>query len=140
MIIFEEGQNTSPATCSRNSDLLDPYYVWSMTHKLSSRNWTFIPYRIEPSVDYKPGYDLFSIKIDYGQAQVLTGATTTGQTNVHLMEGEYYISVYESSGVTLNINETQGLVYQTIGQVNSSGSTEPVQYTGTTDVFTVYEG
>jgi hypothetical protein len=140
MIIFEEGQNTSPATCSRNAQMDDPYYVWSMTHKLSSRNWTFIPYRIPPTVQYKPGYDLFSIKIDYGQPEVLTGATTTGQTNVHLMEGEYYITVYESSGVTLNINQTYSTVYQTIGQVNSSGSTEPVQYTGTTDVFTVYEG
>jgi hypothetical protein len=140
MIIFEEGQNTSPATCSRNAQLEDPYYVWSMTHKLSSQNWTFIPYRIEPTVSYKPGYDLFSIKIDENTPEVLTGSTTTGQTNVHLIEGEYYITIYESTGVTLNINQTYDIVYQTIGQVNMSGQTGPVQYTGTTDVFTVYEG
>lgn len=140
MIIFEEGQNTSPATCSRNAQLEDPYYVWSMTHKLSSQNWTFIPYRIEPTVSYKPGYDLFSIKIDENTPEILTGATTTGQTNVHLIEGEYYITIYESTGVTLNINQTYDIVYQTIGQVNMSGQTGPVQYTGTTDVFTVYEG
>ena len=140
MIIIDEGQNSSPATCSRNAQLVDPSYTWQMTHKLSGQNWTFIPYRIQPDVTYKPGYDLFSIKVDYGQAEFLSGATTTGQTNVHLIEGEYYITVYESSGATLNINQTYDIVYQTIGQVNTSGSTAPVQYSGTSDVFTVYEG
>lgn len=140
MIIFQEGQNTSPATCSRNAQLDNPYYVWSMTHKLSGQNWTFLPYRIPPSVSYKPGYDLFSIKIDENIPENLTGYTGSGLTNVHLIEGEYYISIYESSGVTLNINQTYDVVYQTIGQVNMSGSTAPVQYSGTPDVFTVYEG
>jgi hypothetical protein len=140
MIIIDEGQNTSPATCSRNSQLDNPSYTWLMEHKLSGQNWTFIPYRIPPSVTYKPGYDLFSIKVDYGQPEVLSGTTNTGQTNVHLIEGEYYITVYESSGATLNINQTYDIVYQTIGQVNTSGSTQPIQYSGTSDVFTVYEG
>jgi hypothetical protein len=140
MIILQEGQNTAPATCSRNATLNNPDYVWNMEHKLSSQTWTFVPYRIPPSVSYKPGYDLFSIKVDYNVPEFLTGATTTGQTNVHLIEGEYYLTVYQSTTETLNINDTQGVVYQTIVQLNLSGDTSPVQYTGTTDVFIVYEG
>lgn len=139
MIWIYEGQNESPATCSRNAELTNPYYLWVMEHKLSSQSWTFVPYRIIPSVDYKPGYDLFSIKVDYTSSEVLTGATSTGQTNVHLIDGEYYLTVYETPTETLTIPQGDSVVYQAICQVTTSGDTSPITYTATTSVFKVYE-
>jgi len=139
MIWIYEGQNESPATCSRNAALTNPYYLWNMEHKLSNQSWTFVPYRIVPSVDYKPGYDLFSIKVDYNQSQVLTGATTTGQTNVHLIDGEYYLTVYETPTETLTIPTSDSVVYQAIVEVVTSGDTSPITYTATTSVFKIYE-
>lgn len=140
MIWIYEGQNESPATCSRNATLTNPYYLWVMEHKLSGQEFNFVPYRIIPSVSYPPGYDLFSIKVDLGSAQVLTGATTTGQTNVHLLDGEYYLSIYETPTQTLTIPSVDNLVYQAITQVVLSGASEtPVAYSGTSSVFKIYE-
>jgi hypothetical protein len=67
-----------------------------MKHKLSGQIWRFVPYQLPPTLT-NPSYDLFSVKIDYDNVEVLTGATTTGQTNVHLIEGEYWLKVYEDS-------------------------------------------
>jgi hypothetical protein len=112
-----------------------------MKHKLSGESFRFIPYRINPYVNYSPGYDLFSIKIDLNTPEVLTGATTTGQTNVHLIEGEYYVKIYEQiSTSNLNPSLSYDVVYETIGKINYSASTEPVKYSGTSDTYKIYEG
>jgi len=73
----------------------------------------------------------------------LTGATTTGQTNVHLIDGEYYIKIWEqSSSMSGNTNPSLAydVVYETIGVVNYSASTTPISYTGTTNIYKIYEG
>jgi hypothetical protein len=145
MIIFEEGNNNAAATCSRNKMLTgNVCYLWSMMHKLSGEVFRFVPYQYPTIVSgYEPGYDLFSIKIDHSQPQVLTGATSTGQTNVHLIGGEYYIKIWEQSSSmsgNTNINLAYDVVQETIGRVNYSGSTSPTAYSGTSDVFIIYEG
>jgi len=81
MIIIQPGQNNVPATCSLNATLSNPYYLWSMTHKLSNENWRFIPYRFNPVVNYKPQWDLFNIGVDYNSPESLTGNTSSGTTN-----------------------------------------------------------
>jgi len=95
-------------------------------------------------VNYSPGYDLFSVKIDLNSPEsYLTGATTTGQTNVHLLDGEYYVKVWEqSTALSGNTNPSLAydVVYETMGIVNYSASTAPITYSGTTDVFKIYEG
>jgi len=145
MIILQEGYNNANATCSRNKNLTGSVcYLFGFKHKLSQEVWRFVPYRIPPSVGYAPGYDLFSITIDPSQPEAyLTGATTTGQTNVHLIEGEYYIKVWEQSSAlsgNTNPNLAYDVVYETIGRVNYSASTAPITYSGTTDIYKIYEG
>jgi hypothetical protein len=39
-----------------------------------------------------------------------------------------------------NINLAYDVVQETIGRVNYSGSTSPTAYSGTSDVFIIYEG
>lgn len=145
MIILNQGQNNMNATCSRNKTLTGAVsYLFSWKHKLSGQVWRFVPYQIPTTVNYAPGYDLFSVKIDLGTSEsYLTGATTTGQTNVHLLDGEYYVKVYEQtqsmSGNT-NPQLAYDVVYETLGIVNYSASTAPISYSGTPDVFKIYEG
>ena len=144
MIILNEGNNLAAATCSRNKQLTGSVsYLWSMKHKLSGQVWRFVPYQYPAQVNYAPGYDLFSIMIDNTVPEVLTGATATGQTNVHLIDGEYYVKVWEqSSSLSANTNPSLAydVVYETIGRVNYSGSTTPTSYSGTTDIYKIYEG
>ena len=145
MIILQEGYNNANATCSRNKNLTGSVcYLFSFKHKLSQEVWRLVPYRIPPSVAYSPGYDLFSITIDPNQPEAfLTGATTTGQTNVHLIEGEYYVKVWEQStslSGNTNPNLAYDVVYETIAQVNYSASTQPITYSGTSDIYKIYEG
>ena len=144
MIILNQVQNNMNATCSRNKSLTGAVsYLFSWKHKLSGQVWRFVPYQYPAQVNYAPGYDLFSIKIDNGAPEVLTGATATGQTNVHLIDGEYYVKVWEqSSSLSGNTNPSLAydVVYETIGRVNYSGSTAPTSYSGTTDIYKIYEG
>jgi hypothetical protein len=143
MIYLIEGQNNAAATCSRNKTLTGQVsYLWSMKHKLSGQVWRFVPYRVLPDVLYPPGYDLFSIKIDLSTPEVLTGATTSGQTNVHLIDGEYYVKIWEqSTSLSGNTNpmSAHDVVYETIADVKYSASTTPISYSGTTDIYKVYE-
>ena len=143
MIYLNQGQNTTPATCSRNKTLTGQVsYLWSMKHKLSGQVWRFVPYRVLPDVLYAPCYDLFSIKIDLSTPEVLTGATTSGQTNVHLIDGEYYVKIWEqSTSLSGNTNpmSAHDVVYETIADVKYSASTTPISYSGTTDIYKVYE-
>jgi hypothetical protein len=143
MIYLIEGQNTPAATCSRNKSLTGSVsYLWSMKHKLSGQIWRFVPYQLPPTLT-NPSYDLFSVKIDYDNVEVLTGATTTGQTNVHLIEGEYWLKIYEQSSTmsgNLNPSLAYDYVYETIVDVSMSASTKPISYSGTTDIYKIYEG
>lgn len=145
MIILNEGYNEANATCSRNKNLTGSVcYLFGFKHKLSQEVWRFVPYQIPASVNYAPGYDLFSITINPNIAEAfLTGATTTGQTNVHLIEGEYYVKVWEQSTAlsgNTNPNLAYDVVYETICQVNYSASTQPITYSGTSDIYKIYEG
>lgn len=140
MIYLTQGQqNDVPAICSRNKDLPNPTYLWSTTHKLSNQRWQFIPYRIPPSVDYTPGYDLFNINVDDSIPQSLTGNTTSGTTNVHFIPGEYYVKVYEqtSTGNT-NPNLSFNVVYETLMTVVGTNQNNPVTYSGTSDIYIMY--
>jgi hypothetical protein len=143
MIYFNQGQNTTPATCSRNKQLTGSVsYLWSMKHKLSGQVWRFVPYQYPSIVNYAPGYDLFSIKVDPSIPEFLTGATTTGQTNVHLIDGEYYVKIWEqSSSLSGNTNPqlAYDVVYETIASVSYSASTTPISYSGTPDIYKIYE-
>jgi len=143
MIILNEGNNLAAATCSRNKQLTGSVcYLWSLKHKLSGQTWRFVPYQLPTDVNYAPGYDFFSIKIDNNEPEFLTGATMTGQTNVHLIDGEYYVKIWEQSSSicnNLNPNYAYDVVYETIGIVNYA-IPEPVSYSGTTNIYKIYEG
>lgn len=145
MIILNQGYNEANSVCSRNKTLTgNVSYLWSMKHKLSGDVIRFVPYRIPPSVPYSPGYDLFSITINPNSPnQYLTGATTTGQTSLNIYSGEYYLKIYEQytslSGNT-NPSLAYDVVYEGIVRVNYSASTTPIQYSGTTNIYTIYQG
>jgi len=144
MIYLNEGENNLvTATCSANKMLSgSPTYLWSIRHKLTNKSWKFIPYRIQPSVDYNPTFDQFTINIDDSQPEVYTASTAINTVNLHLLSGQYYVKVYEQQSTTnLNPNYSYDVVYEGIATVRGSGTpTQQVSYTGTTDIFIVYEG
>ena len=142
MIYVYQGQQNRPAAvCSRNSTLTGViYYLWELTHKLSGKEYFFVPFRVQPIVTYPPAYDLFCLNIDDSIPQVLTGASTCGVTNVHLIPGEYDLKVYQQQNNT-NINPSlaNGIVYQTLVNVIGSNANNPVTYTGgQSDIFIIY--
>lgn len=141
MIYLNQSENNqAAAVCSRNKTLTgNVVYLWSMSHKLSGKQYRFIPYRLQPSVSYSPAYDIFCIDIDENIPQVLTGATSCGETNVHLIPGEYYLKVYEQYSTTnLNPMLSHDVVYETLVNVIGVNQNIPVSYSGTTDIFIVY--
>ena len=144
MIYAYQGQNNQLAvTASRNRlDTASDVYLWSVTHKLSFQSWKFIPYVVTPSVDYEPGYNLFCVNIDDSTPQVLTGATGctgTSITNVHLIPGEYFITIYsQTSPSNLNTNLTTEIVAQDLMVVVGTNANNPITYSGDTDVFIMY--
>ena len=135
-------QNQAAAVCTRNASLTGGtiVYLWNLQHKLSGRVFNFIPFRLIPSVTYKPAYDLFCIDIDDSIPQVLTGTTQCGQTNVHLIPGEYALTVYQQlSTSNLNPSLSSGIVYQTLVIVDGVNQNNPTVYPGGTDgVFIIY--
>jgi hypothetical protein len=141
MIIIQPGQNNVPATCSLNATLSNPYYLWSMTHKLSNENWRFIPYRFTPLVNYKPQWDLFNIGVDYNSPENLTGNTSSGTTNVHLIAGEYQVEIYEQiSSTNLDPALSTSKVYEVMANMQeiASANTETI-FVGTPDQWIVYD-
>lgn len=143
MIYLNQGQNNQvAAVCSRNKTLSgNVQYLWSMQHKLSGRKFRFIPYRVQPSVNYSPGYDLFCIDIDPLSPNVLTGATQCGDTNVGtLIPGEYFVKIYEQMSTTnLDPMFSSEVVQETLAHVVGVNQNIPTTYTGGTDgVFIVY--
>lgn len=141
MIYLNQEQFTNAsASCTRNTDIPDPYFLWDMTHKLSGRVYNFIPYQIPYTTTYKPSYDLFNIGIFFGNAQVLTGATLTGETNVHLIPGEYFVQIHaQVSDENLNPVESGEIVFQTLVNVVGTNQNIPTAYQGEEDVFIIYD-
>jgi hypothetical protein len=141
MIYLNQGQNNqAAAVCSRNKTLTGSVtYLWSMSHKLSNQRYRFIPFRVLPSVSYNPAYDLFCINIDNAIPEVLTGATICGQTNVHLIPGEYDLKVYEQYSTTnLNPALAHDVVYETLVNVVGVNGYNPVVWTGTSNTYVIY--
>jgi hypothetical protein len=138
--LYQDQTNQAAAVCSRNATISSPVFLWEMVHKLSNARYVFIPFRVLPSVDYKPGYDLFCVDIFDNVAQVLTGATSCGQTNVHLIPGEYSLSVFQQTS-TSNLNPalSLGLIYQTLVNMVGTNQNIPVTYSGTSDNYVIYD-
>ena len=141
MICVNQGQyNTPIATCSRNKQLSNPYYLWTIRHKLSNQTWQFIPYREQSITTYPPSYDVFQLDIFSNVPEVYIGDTGT-TCNLHLIPGEYYVKIYEQvSSTNLNPKLSYDVVYEGMAIVNYSASTAPIQYSGTSDIYKVYEG
>jgi hypothetical protein len=139
--VYQGQQNQAAAVCSRNATLTGTiYYLWKLTHKLSDRQFLFVPFRLQPIVSYPPAYDVFCINIDDSIPQVLTGATSCGVTNVHLIPGEYELEVYQQTNNTnLNPLNSQGVIYYTLVNVIGSNANNPITYSGgQSDVFIIY--
>jgi hypothetical protein len=143
MIYINQGQqNQAAAVCSRNATISNPVFLWNLVHKLSLKVYNFIPFRIPPNTTYLPGYDLFCLNIDNSIAPVLSGSTFCGETNVHLIPGEYYLKVWEQTSST---NLTPPLdnnlcVYQTLVNVIGVNQNVPITYATPSDesVFIIY--
>ena len=146
MVQIEKGiLNTGVvATCSRNKMLTgNVTYLWSMFHKLTNQSWKFIPYRIPSIVSYAPSYDLFTINVDDSIPEVFTASTSANTVNVHLLEGQYFVKIYEQvSATNLNPQLSYDIVYEGIATVYFSGSpqNELISYSGNSNVFKVYNG
>lgn len=138
--IYQGQQNQSAAVCSRNATINNPIFLWSLKHKLSNLEWNFIPFRVIPDTDYKPGYDVFCINVDDSIPQVLTGATLCGQTNVHLIPGEYALSVYQqTSNSNITPSLSQGVIYKTLVNVVGVNQNIPITYSGQADNYVIYD-
>jgi hypothetical protein len=143
MIILQQGQyNTAAATCSRNKNLSgNVTFLWTIRHKLSNQAWQFIPYR-DPSlaITYEPAYDLFNININLSQPENYIGYTSQNWVNLHLIPGEYYLKIYEqNSNTNLNPALSYDYVYEGMIIVKSDDPIEEISYSGTNDVFIVYQ-
>lgn len=142
MIILEQGTfNQAIATCSRNKNLTgNVYYLWTIRHKLSNQAWQFIPYQVPSITTYAPSYDLFDIGIYLNQPENLIG-NSVNYTNLHLIAGEYYLKIYEQlSPTNLVPSLAYDVVYEGTITVKAEQPIEEVAYTGTTDIFIVYNG
>ena len=143
MIILQQGQfNRAIATCSRNKNLSgNVTFLWTIRHKLSLQSWQFIPFR-DPSitVGYEPAYDIFEINIDLDQPENYIGTGYSVPANLWLIPGEYYLKIYEQSS-TSNLNPalSYDYVYEGMIVVKSDDPIQEVSYSGTSDVFIVYQ-
>lgn len=143
MIILQQGQfNRAVATCSRNKNLTgNVTFLWTIRHKLSNQTWQFIPYR-DPSqtVGYEPAYDLFDINIVLTSPEIYIGTSPSNCANLHLIPGEYYLKIYEQSSPTnLNPALSYDYVYEGMIIVKSEDPIQEISYSGTSDVFIVYQ-
>jgi len=140
MVYLNQGVlNQAAVVASRNKTLANPTYLWSMQHKLSGRQWRFIPYRIIPLTDYTPGYDLFCVTVSDSQPEHLTGNTSCGLCIVDLYPGEYYLKIYEQvSSSNLNPALSHDVVNETIVNVVGTNQNEPITYESGDDIFIIY--
>lgn len=136
----QQQYNTLIATCSRNKTLANPYYLWTIRHKLSNQAWQFIPYREPSNTTYPPSYDLFQLDIFSNVAEAYIG--TSGSTcNLHLIPGEYYVKIYEQvSSSNLNPALSYDVVYEGTLVVLSSDPIDQISYSGTPNTWVVYQG
>jgi len=112
-----------------------------MSHKLSQEKYRFIPFMLQATSSFNPPYDVFCINIDDSIPQVLTGATSCGQTNVHLIPGEYDLKVYEqSTSLSRNTNPSLAydVVYETLVNVVGTNGYDPVVWSGTSNTYVIY--
>lgn len=133
MIYVNQGQqNTPAAVCSRNTTLTGTvYYLWSLYHKLSGQKWYFIPFRLVPVVSYPPSYDVFCLNLDDMIPELLSGSTQCGQTNVHLIPGEYTLEIYQqNSNSNLDVSLSGGMIYTTLLNVVGENQNIPTTYSG----------
>lgn len=113
-------------TCSRNKTLNNPTYLFNMYHKQSGRSWSFIPYVKPSSVNYNPRYDTFYLNIDDSIPQSLTGNTTSGSTNVHLIKGDYWLTILEQVSTTnLDLMKSYDVVLEQFTRVVFDPNDEP---------------
>jgi hypothetical protein len=142
MIILQQGEfSRAIATCSRNKNLSgSPYYLWTMRHKLSNQSWSFLPYRNPPITTYEPSYDLFDININMDAAENYIGTNSENCVNLHFIPGEYYLKIYEQySSSNLNPSLSYDYVYEGMVVIKSQDPIEEISYTGTSNVFIVYQ-
>jgi len=140
MVYINQGELSQAAfVASRNKQLGgNVTYLFSIMHKLSGQRWRFIPYRIPPSVDYTPSYDLFCINVDFNIPENYIGSIC-GDCNIHLIPGEYYLKIYEQlSPTNLDPQFSYDVVNETLVNVVGENKNIPTSYSGTSDVFIVY--
>lgn len=143
MIQLQRGElNNMVATCTRNKSLSgNVTFLFSFSHKLTKQSWKFIPFRVPPSLNYSPSYDLFTVNIDYTSPEVFTASTSANTANVHLLDGDYFVKIYEQYSTTnLNPQLSYDVVYEGTSRVYFSGSPENelISYTGGSEVFKIY--
>lgn len=140
MVVLNIGENNNMLECaSRNKELHNPTYLVSFYHKLSGRRWRVIPYVEDYTADYTSRFDTFKIKIDYNSPESLTGNTTSSSTNVHLIEGDYWVNIYEQFSTTnLDPSKSYNKVIETFGYVVPTTETNTT-YSGDTYTYKVYE-
>jgi hypothetical protein len=143
MIILQQGQfGRAIATCSRNKNLTGSVtFLWTMRHKLSNQSWQFIPYR-DPSITfgYEPAYDMFDININLSQPENYIGTSSSNCVNLHFIPGEYYLKIYEQVSTTnLNPALSYDYVYEGMVVIKSEDPIQEISYSGTNDVFIVYQ-
>lgn len=138
--LSQEATNQVFVTCSRNKNLSNPTYLWSVRHKLSAQTWKFIPYVVPPSISgYLPAYDSFLIDVYEAQPEVFIGSSGTN-ANLHFLDGEYYLKIYEQLSTTnLNPQLSYDVVYEGMMVVKSNVSDAPTVYTGTSETFIIYQ-
>ena len=140
MIVLNIGENNRVLeSASRNKELNNPTYLFSFYLKLSGQKWRVIPYVDDYTADYTARFDTFYIDIDYTRPESLTGNTTSGSTNVHLIEGDYWVSIYEQVSTT-NTDPTKSFnkVIETFGYVVPTPETKTT-YEGDIYEYKVYE-
>lgn len=140
MIVLETGKNNLVSEiCSRSSELHNPIYLFSFYHKLSNRSWKVIPYKQPWTQNYSSMFDTFNIKIDYSTPESLINNTGSTDTNVHLLEGDYWISIYEQvSPINLDPNKSFNKVVETFGYVVPTNTTTTT-YEGDIYEYTIYD-
>ena len=140
MIVLNIGENNvvyEPA--SRNKELSNPTYLFSFTHKLSGQVWRVIPYIGDWTNDYTSRFDTFNIGISYEIPESLSGNTGKTDTNIHLIEGDYWVSIYEQKSTTnLDPSKSFNKVIETFGYVVPLTTTNPT-YQGDNYEYKIYE-
>jgi hypothetical protein len=140
MIVLNIGENNKVLeSASRNKELGNPTYLFSFYHKLSGKTWRVIPYVSDYTEDFTARFDTFYINIDYDLAQSLSGNNTDTSTNVHLIEGDYWVSIYEQYSTTnLDPSKSFNRIIETFGYVVPPTETNPT-YEGNNYNYKIYE-